>query len=174
MIPFDDFATSIYAMPGVEAECLALQDEYGLDVNLLLFCAYAAVVAQVELTEHDLAALEKSVAGVRNAAIEPLRCCRRAMKLALGALEGSDRDDTQNILARVKDLELAAEYVELQRLSAWLSSVLRQRPLNSDDLQINLRRLIQRRDTEQGGAPFPEKLWRAARTCFASKQSLPR
>lgn len=172
MIPFRDFATSVYAMPGVEAECLALQDKYGLDVNLVLFCAYTALVLKVELTEQDLMDLEKSVAGLRSTLIEPLRSCRRTMKFALGALEVSDRDSAERMLARVKDLELAAEYLELQRLSAWSGSVLASRHPSADDLRGNLWRLLRRRHTEQGDAPFPEELWRAARICLVPERGV--
>ncbi len=41
---FWTFSTGLYAAPGVEAHMLALQDEHGLDVNLALFCLFAAHV----------------------------------------------------------------------------------------------------------------------------------
>ena len=34
------FSLAIYKPPDVAAECLALQEAVGLDVNLLLFCAW--------------------------------------------------------------------------------------------------------------------------------------
>lgn len=34
---FWQFSLAVYAAPGVEAECLALQEALGIDVNLLLF-----------------------------------------------------------------------------------------------------------------------------------------
>ena len=41
---FWNFSTGLYAAPGVEAHLLALQDRDGLDVNLVLFCLFAAHV----------------------------------------------------------------------------------------------------------------------------------
>ncbi|HEY9550471.1 MAG TPA: TIGR02444 family protein, partial [Kiloniellaceae bacterium] len=39
--PFWQFSGAVYARRGVAEACLALQQRHGLDVNLLLFCAWA-------------------------------------------------------------------------------------------------------------------------------------
>jgi uncharacterized protein (TIGR02444 family) len=36
---FWDFSLKVYAAAGVADECILLQDRFGIDVNLLLFCA---------------------------------------------------------------------------------------------------------------------------------------
>ena len=40
--PFWTFSLRIYGQPGVPPACLTLQDEHGVDVNVLLFALYAA------------------------------------------------------------------------------------------------------------------------------------
>jgi uncharacterized protein (TIGR02444 family) len=36
------FSLRIYRAPGVADECIAVQERYGIDVNLMLFCAWLA------------------------------------------------------------------------------------------------------------------------------------
>jgi uncharacterized protein (TIGR02444 family) len=57
------FSLSVYAAPGVADECLALQDTRGVDVNLLLFCAWLGgarrggmVKAEIEVAGRAVAA----------------------------------------------------------------------------------------------------------------------
>jgi uncharacterized protein (TIGR02444 family) len=38
--PFLLFSLSVYGSLGVQKECAELQDSFGIDVNLLLFCAF--------------------------------------------------------------------------------------------------------------------------------------
>ena len=37
---FWDFSLNLYAKPGVSEACLQLQNSFGLDVNLVLFCLW--------------------------------------------------------------------------------------------------------------------------------------
>ncbi|HEX6103216.1 MAG TPA: TIGR02444 family protein, partial [Alphaproteobacteria bacterium] len=39
--PFWSFSVALYGRPGVAPACLALQDRFGCDVNLLLFAIWA-------------------------------------------------------------------------------------------------------------------------------------
>src|SRR3974377_2490761 len=45
-----NFSLAAYANKAVQDECLALQDEFGLDVNLILLCSYLGAVHGVTLT----------------------------------------------------------------------------------------------------------------------------
>ena len=77
--PFWDFSVALYGRPDVASACLALQDRHGLDVNLLLFCVYAAACRK-RLTAADLASLNASVGPWRRRVVEPLRQVRRTLK----------------------------------------------------------------------------------------------
>lgn len=106
---FWGFSTDLYARPGVETALLALQDEDGLDVSLLLFCFYVA--SRDRAVDRELAAAMIAVGenwGMR--VVAPLRAVRRELKRL--APDGTLR-------AEVKRLELAAEramHAELEAL----------------------------------------------------------
>ncbi len=93
------FSTGLYTRPGVEAALLALQDEDGLDVSLVLFCLYAA--SRGETVDEELAGAMIAIGeswGRR--VVAPLRAARRELKTL--APDSAVRVD-------VKRLELAAE-----------------------------------------------------------------
>src|ERR1700689_2436291 len=92
---FWDFAVSLYDRPGVAPACLVLQDELGLDVNLILFCIWLADSGQ------DLGPMRDRALDISRhwqAVIAPLRQSRRALK----TLPGSDEAARQ----RIKDCEI--------------------------------------------------------------------
>ncbi len=100
---FWNFSTGLYAAPGVEAHLLALQDRDGLDVNLALFCLFAAHVRR----PLDYGAVE-AMRGVALAwglgVVAPLRQARRAMKS-----RASESEVAAGLRNEVKAIELAAE-----------------------------------------------------------------
>lgn len=101
------FSLRVYEAPAVEAECLAMQDAFGIDVNLLLFCAWLAAERGIALNASDLQNCETEVSEWHDRAVRPLRAARRAMK---GLAEA------ENIRAQVKILELTAERLEQELL----------------------------------------------------------
>ncbi|MGE0716193.1 MAG: TIGR02444 family protein [Alphaproteobacteria bacterium] len=108
-----DFACRVYGAPGVAAACLVLQDEAGVDVPLLLWCAWAAARGAAP----DRAAITAAAAAVapwRDATVRPLRMIRRAMKADLGA----DHAAAAALRERVKASELEAERLQLLMLEA--------------------------------------------------------
>lgn len=164
MVSFRDFAFTVYTAPGVEEECLSLQDDYGVDVNILLFCAYAAVVVQVTLSAQDLAEIDQEVAAFRDGVIAPLRTCRRALKLGIARLYPETVLEAQQLRERIKELELAAEYLEQDRLTAWLAASGRSAAGASLTPQENIVLLLSRHSCSGRTPPFPENLARAALT----------
>ncbi len=93
------FSCDLYARPGVEPALLALQDEDGLDVSLLLFCLHAALRGVA--VDARLAASMTAIGEAWGArVVAPLRAARRGLKSV--APESALR-------AEVKRLELDAE-----------------------------------------------------------------
>lgn len=93
--PFWDYSLVVYARDGVADALLALQDESGLDVNMLLYAAWLADRG-LQLDAAHLSPLEARVAPWRERVIGPLRRLRRqwrdypqagALREALRALE---------------------------------------------------------------------------------------
>jgi len=77
---FWQFSLTVYASPGVADECLALQDSHDLNVNVLLFCAWAGHDLGVALVSEDIAAIARVIADWDAKIVKPLRAARRAMK----------------------------------------------------------------------------------------------
>ncbi|EWG99734.1 TIGR02444 family protein [Halomonas sp. BC04] len=108
--PLWDFALALYARPGVEAACLTLQDEAGVDVCELLWHCW--------LHHHGLA-LEKepeALAAIRQWQQEVtsvLRTLRRRMKV-----EARNSTGVAEVRRRLQHTELAAERETLARLQA--------------------------------------------------------
>ena len=105
--PFWDFSLAVYGRPGVPACCLALQDRRGVDVNVLLFAAWAGLECGIRLSAGDIARIDGSVSGWRDKMVRPLRALRRRAKT---------EDDA--LYRRMKAAELEAERVQQDRLFA--------------------------------------------------------
>jgi uncharacterized protein (TIGR02444 family) len=74
------WSLAIYGRPGFSAEAIGLQDDHGLDVNLLLYCLWAGLAAGVELGEPALAAAVAAAGPWQRAVVLPLRAVRRSLK----------------------------------------------------------------------------------------------
>jgi uncharacterized protein (TIGR02444 family) len=104
------FALAFYGRPGVEKALLALQDERGLDVSLLIFALWHGASGRGPLGSEGLGLAEERVAFLRDEVVRPLRAVRR--RLATGT-----DPDLRALYDGLKALELAAEKVELARLA---------------------------------------------------------
>jgi uncharacterized protein (TIGR02444 family) len=107
------FSLAVYARPGVAPSCLALQDRLGLDVNLLLFCCWAAARGH-RLSPPEFAAALAASAPWQREIVEPLRRIRRQLNQpsALAAADAAILYD------QAQQLELAAEEAEQRMLAA--------------------------------------------------------
>lgn len=127
-----DFAVSVYDHTGVEEACLALQDRFGVNVNMIMFCTWLAAsnVSPLDL-EGFLAAALKISSNWQRMLIGPLRACRRGLKvLAEGAAEGIGRRGTSieigalpALREQVKKCELEAERLHLSVLASLADGV---------------------------------------------------
>lgn len=163
MISFRDFSFAVYTAPGVADECLQLQDGHSVDVNILLFCAYAAAVAKMPLSAGDLADIDQEVTGLRDGVVVPLRTCRRAMKRNIAALDPEQARAAEELRGRVKDIELAAEFLEQDLMVAWLAAAGRDgRRAATVAPKDNIGTLLALHQQDGRSAPYPENLERAA------------
>jgi uncharacterized protein (TIGR02444 family) len=108
---FWKFSLDFYARPGVEAACLALQDQHGRDINIMLYLCWLGLAARGRVDEAGLARAEEAMAPWRRAAIEPLRKARRG-------LNPTERDGIAALYEAAKAIELAAERMGQQQLAA--------------------------------------------------------
>ena len=116
------FSLAVYAAPGVAPHCLDLQDKCGADVNVVLALAWAGASGRGTVVTADLAALDREVAPLRRAVVEPLRAARRWLKSA-----AADDGDLDDLRTRIKAVELEAERTSPQCWARALSSILRKR-----------------------------------------------
>jgi uncharacterized protein (TIGR02444 family) len=110
--PFWHFSLGLYRAPGVADACIRLQDEAGVDVNLLFFLLWNASLKR-QLSSAEVQAVDGRVAGWRQAAVIPLREIRRALKSAAGLIEPGA---AELFRTRVKGLELEAERLQQETL----------------------------------------------------------
>ena len=118
------FSLSIYARPGVAEALIALQDQDGCDVNMVLFALWSGAVGQRRLGPADVAAAQSAIAGLAADIVAPLRRLRRALRPVPDA-------DFQELRQRVLGLEIVAERAVQRRLVATLAAG--HKPVAADD-----------------------------------------
>lgn len=99
------FSLTLYDRPGVAEACLALQDGFGADVNLLLLGFWRARQGYAGWAPGEIGRMEAAVAPV-NAVLVPFRAARRALK----ALQ-ADEPAAPGLYAEARALELKLEQV---------------------------------------------------------------
>ena len=110
-----EFSLALYAQPGVAVRCLALQDECGADVNLLLCAAWVGASGRGQLDAAAIADLEIIARPLHENVVQPLRAARIWLKAAAG----SD-PELAKLRTEIKRLELSAERAEQARLESQL------------------------------------------------------
>lgn len=114
--PFWRFSLRVYRAPGVQAACLALQDDHGADVNLVLLCAFAGHDGR-SLDRRRLRQAMARVGDWQTAVIAPVRAARRALKRH----PPPDAQAAQELRKRILGVELELEYVEQSMLADLLA-----------------------------------------------------
>jgi uncharacterized protein (TIGR02444 family) len=123
--PLWRFSLAVYRQEGVEEECLGVQERCGVDVNLLMLCAYVGAAEGAVLSASDVAdALEASGAWHGNV-VKTLRQVRRTLK-PWGAGEGAFANLVEALRTKVKGAELEAEQIEQAMMWTWLRAQDRQ------------------------------------------------
>jgi uncharacterized protein (TIGR02444 family) len=117
--PFWRFSLRFYRNPEVAAACIALQDEAGVDVNVLLFLLWNATLKRT-LPPAAVADLDKRIGAWREAAVIPLRELRRALKRPPPVVEPGAAEAFRT---RVKAAELEAERLQQQTMYALAPSL---------------------------------------------------
>jgi uncharacterized protein (TIGR02444 family) len=106
--PFWRFSLRFYARGRVSAACLVLQDEAGVDVNLLLFLLFLAE-HQREVRASDISEIDRAVLAWRDSVVKPLRALRRALKAGVGEISATV---SESFRGQIKRLELESEHIE--------------------------------------------------------------
>lgn len=107
-----DYALALYATPGVQAACLALQDQRGADVNLVLFACWLGASSR-RLDADRLTRARDEALAWQTELVRPLRAARRGLKRRLPDLPMPIRACLEPIRAELARNELALERGEL-------------------------------------------------------------
>jgi len=118
---FWDFSVRLYAKPGVEQACLALQNQFGLEVNNVLFCLWHGQRCGIFLQSTLLQMVEFSNEWHTNV-VNPLRSTRSWMKGRNNMIDATE-DNFENLRNAIKKLELKAEWLQQGQLQSMVSDV---------------------------------------------------
>lgn len=110
--PFWRFSVKFYQVPGVAPSCIELQDQAGVDVNVLFFLLWLATQNRA-LNKEQVAEVERSVGPWREMAVVPIRNVRRALKSPPPVLS---TEVAEGFRTRIKAVELEAERLQQEAL----------------------------------------------------------
>src|SRR5262249_11217638 len=110
--PLWRFSLHFYRQAGVADACIALQDECGVDVNLLLFLLWLAAGGR-QLSVEDIKELDEAVRPWRELTIIPIREVRRGLKGVRTLVEAGKQE---TLRTKIKAIELEAERLQQEAL----------------------------------------------------------
>lgn len=118
------FSLSVYSKPEVQRACLALQHDDGLDVNLVLACAWLGHRGvDPETSAEAIADARGTTHALHHDVIVSLRQARTALKPMLGELPEQVRGRASTLREGIKRLEVSLERVEQDLLFAVLQKL---------------------------------------------------
>jgi uncharacterized protein (TIGR02444 family) len=117
---FWDFSVRTYRTMGVPDACLSLQNDYGADVNMLLFCCWTGAV----IGRFDAALFARASefsAQWADHVVVPLRSARTWMKQSGCDTEPMPSDACMQLREEIKNVEFSAEKMQQQVLASLVS-----------------------------------------------------
>ena len=110
--PFWRFSIKFYGVPGVAPACIELQDQAGVDVNVLFFLLWNATERRA-LNAGDVTKVEDAIKPWREMTVVPLRGIRRALKSPPSVMTP---EAAEGFRTRIKSAELEAERLQQEAL----------------------------------------------------------
>jgi uncharacterized protein (TIGR02444 family) len=116
--PLWRFSLQFYRLPNVAQACIALQEDSGVDVNLLLLLLWLAGKRR-RLAAPEIAALDARVRDWRESTVIKLRAIRRDLKTPPDLVAAPV---TEAFRTRIKAVELEAERLQQEAMFAIASA----------------------------------------------------
>jgi uncharacterized protein (TIGR02444 family) len=134
--PFWRFSLGFYRQPGVADACIALQEQAGVDVNLLLFLLWHATLKRA-VSVAEVEELERRIAPWRDATVIALRTVRRALKSPPALVAAAT---AELFRTKIKAVELEAERLQQEAMYelARASPFGREAPSTQDAARANV------------------------------------
>jgi uncharacterized protein (TIGR02444 family) len=126
--PFWTFSLGFYRGPGVSEACLELQDNSGVDVNVVLLLLWLASQKR-RLAADDVKALADKVRPWQTDVIGPIRALRRMLKSDAPLL---DKGAAELFRTRIKAIELESERLQQEAMYG-LAANLKSEPAGAVD-----------------------------------------
>jgi uncharacterized protein (TIGR02444 family) len=148
--PFWQYSLQVYANSKVREICLQLQDEFSLNVNLLLLGGWTAN-QNIQLSAEDYCQLGQMIAPLEQQGIRPLRQIRRNLSLRTLLNNGWQEELRQRVL----NVELFAEQIEQALLYAKLQETPRfyaASTTKTEQLRRNLQAYMQAANIQESEA----------------------
>jgi uncharacterized protein (TIGR02444 family) len=148
----------------VQKECAELQNSFGIDINLLLFCGFVGAVHRALLPKEDLSDAIATVAQWQRSIVGPLRATRRTLK-QLAPPHNVVEPLVKDLRVSVKSIELEAERIEQIALEAWCLSRLDSWPRLPQEIAVpaNIRTLFALGGASTQQIALPDNVIAAAR-----------
>ena len=119
--PFWTFSLRLYGAEGVAPACIKLQDQHGIDVNVMLFALWLAHEGRA-ISRVEMHAIMDAAESWRMQVVVPLRSVRRILREPADAAgKGAAHFNRQAALAlreKIKAAELEAERLQQEALFA--------------------------------------------------------
>jgi uncharacterized protein (TIGR02444 family) len=168
----DAFAITVYRQPEVADACLTLQESMGLDVPILLYCAWFGCFYG-EMKEAVLFQAIEVSTSYANSVVKPLRHTRRWMKDATqsrsGLLTADNLSSWQILREQIKAIEISSELLWLKALETMTEQHLftQHSDFKIENILANMRRYCQtfRNSGELDGQSVTLCLSRIADAC---------
>ena len=113
--PFWDFSLRDYGRDGVGAACLHLQENHGIDVNVMLFCLWLGETGRGVLDAEELAAMKAATERWHQEVVKSLRGLRRILKDGFPDVFQGLRE---SLRGKVQAAEIDAEHLQQLLLAA--------------------------------------------------------
>jgi|TARA_B100000315_G_C14589145_1_gene594778 uncharacterized protein (TIGR02444 family) len=107
--PFWNFSLDFYGREGVADACLKLQDQFGADVNIVLYCCWVAVERAEILEKAELVEIMAVIEPWQTGVVQRLRQIRQEMKQNQSINFGELSDELRQA---IKSCELDGEKIE--------------------------------------------------------------
>lgn len=101
------FSLAVYGRPGVAPACVALQDRWGLDVNLLLWCCWHGAEGRA-LAAEEIAAAAEAARRWQAEVVQKLRALRRRLKSGIADVP---MPRAEILRSGITEVELEAERI---------------------------------------------------------------
>jgi len=107
--PFWEFSLRVYGNEGVPAACIALQERRGIDVNLLLFCAWIGESGRGVLNGADLNSALAATTAWNTDIVCAIRAVRDRLKGGMRPIPAERSDALRNMIL---EIEVKCEHLE--------------------------------------------------------------